>query len=220
MRRVEQRIATLQDLKVPGDGIIRAVVSRAAKLPLKHPFIVDFRKLLHSYCVLWIGFSSRRVVQLSLHVMLCRMVEDRKRKARIAAEEAIRMHHAHPEACNVHLKMILKPLGRSDVEAMMMDVFRHIHLEILAKAQTGAVVDCEAGRSSFYEPRKAVIGKDSGRTCFFIVKRTLKGIKVITLVTEAEFRRRSRRNWKDRQRRRDRNGTFRRTGRNHQRDVH
>lgn len=219
-RLIAREIAKLKDLKAPGEGILRAVVSRASKKPLKHPQIADFRKMLHNYSILWMGFSSRRVVQICLLVQLSRMLEARKRKARADAEEAIRQHVSHPDACDIHLRMILKPLERPDIEGMMVEVFRQIHAEIISKAKSGAVVHCEAGRSPYYEPRCVTIGAEKGRECLLIVKRTVKGLKVITLLTEAEQRRRSRRNWRDRQRRRDRMGSFRRIERRDQREIH
>lgn len=190
-RLVELRLKELKDLRVPRDGIVRAVASEAEKCPPSFKEIVNFRKIVRIYCELWIGYKGRHVVQEYLYIRLKRMLEQKKLEARETAIEIIREDGARPQVCDMRLSFALKPLERKDLERLVVLAYREIQMELLALAKAGKPIPGESGHRPAYEPRLARIGNTERRTCFLIVKTSKDKLsfKVVALATEAEFRR-------------------------------
>jgi len=203
-RLIDLRLQELTELRVPRDGIVRAVASEAEKHPPSFKEIVNFRKIVRIFCELWIGYRGRHVVQEFLYIQVKRMLEQKKIEAREAAIDIIREDATRPQVLELRLAHVLKPLERKDLERLTELAYKAIQIELLELAKTGKPILTEAGHRPLYEPRLASIGNTERRTCFVIVKLARDGssVTVIALATESEFRRYKGRNYLNRRRRR------------------
>ena len=196
-KSVEAWILELTELQVPRDGIVRAVSSWAEELPMVDPQIADLKYMVGMYCRLWLGFQNPHVIQLYLYQRLNKMLSEKRRAARAAAEAVIRREYRRPEACRAAIANVLKPLVRPDVERLALLAIHEIKTEILEHAKNGPVVDCACGHREGNEVRRARFRRS--RDCFLVIRTSpRKGLVVLTMQTEAEFKARIRRNAKAR----------------------